>query len=79
MFKYEMHLHCSEVSACARSTALQMVEAYYKADYSGVVITDHFIFGNTAIDRSLPWKEKIEAQFSAYKDALSFGKSGILM
>ncbi len=74
MFRYEMHLHCAEVSACAHSSAEEMVKAYYDVGYSGVVITDHFIFGNTAIDRRLPWEEKISTQFDLYTNALKLGK-----
>ena len=52
MFKYEMHCHTNAISKCAISTPLEMVQAYYEAGFAGVVFTDHFIHGNTTVDRS---------------------------
>lgn len=74
MFCYEMHAHCREVSACGQSTALEMVEAYAKAGFAGIVFTDHFIHGNTAISRKLPWEERMHAYFAPYTAAKVRGK-----
>ena len=46
-YKYETHLHTSETSACAVSSAGDMVRAYADAGYTGIVVTDHFFNGNT--------------------------------
>lgn len=40
--KIEMHAHTSEVSPCARVPAAKVVDAYVKAGYQAVTITDHF-------------------------------------
>ncbi len=69
MYIYETHCHCSQCSACANSTSQELVAAYYKAGYSGMVLTDHFITGNTAVDRSLPWDVQMKAYYKAYQDA----------
>lgn len=69
MYKYEMHAHCSEVSRCGLSTAAEMVKAYAAAGFSGIVFTDHFIHGNTAVSRKLPWKERMHAYFSPFSEA----------
>ena len=61
MYLYETHCHCSQCSACAHSTSQELVLAYHKAGYAGVVFTDHFITGNTAVDRNLPWEDKMKA------------------
>lgn len=74
MFKYEMHCHTSAVSKCGRSTPEEMVKAYYDAGFSGIVFTDHFIHGNTAVDRSLPWKERMHLYFDPYDSAIELGK-----
>ena len=74
MYKYEMHCHTNSVSLCASSTPEDMVRAHYKAGFSGLVFTDHFIHGNTAIDRKLPWKERMNAYFSPYDSAKKLGK-----
>lgn len=39
---YETHLHTSEGSACGRSRAIDIVDAYKAAGYTGIIITDHF-------------------------------------
>lgn len=55
MYLYETHCHSSDCSRCGRSTARELVRAYHAAGYAGMVLTDHFVTGNTAVDRSLPW------------------------
>ena len=68
-YRYEMHCHCNWCSACAHSSPQAMAQAYYQAGYAGMVLTDHFLSGSTAIDRSLPWKDKVEAYWRAYEAA----------
>lgn len=65
MYKYDLHVHTNVGSLCAVSTPEEIVNAYYKAGYSGIVITDHFIRGNTAVSAKLPWEERIDAYYSA--------------
>lgn len=74
MFRYEMHLHCCEVSKCGVSKAEEFVKKYAELGFAGVVFTDHFIHGNTAISRSLEWKERMYAYFSPYDEAKRLGK-----
>lgn len=68
-FLYETHVHGSQCSRCAQSTTMEMVKAYYQAGYAGLVLTDHFIFGNTAVSRRFPWEERMECYFAAYLEA----------
>ena len=42
MYKYELHMHTSEGSACARNTGAEMVDFYANMGYAGMVVTDHF-------------------------------------
>ena len=70
-YLYETHCHCAAGSRCARSTAPELVRAYHAAGYSGLVLTDHFVLGNTAVDRSAPW----EVQMRCYYDAYLEGKA----
>lgn len=74
MYKYEMHAHCSEVSKCGRSTAVEMARALKQNGYAGVVFTDHFIHGNTNIPRQASWTEKMDFFFDSYKDVLKYGE-----
>lgn len=73
-YKYETHCHTSEASLCGESSAKDMVEAYYKAGYAGIVITDHFFNGNTAIPTSLPWIEWVNRFCLGYENALEAAK-----
>ena len=74
MYKYELHLHTKEGSACARSSAAEMVEFYIANGYSGLVVTDHFYHGNTAIDRNLPWSDFITEYSRGYEAAKEAAK-----
>ena len=69
LYRYETHIHCSQCSACASGTAQEMVRALYAAGYAGMVLTDHFIYGNTAVDRSLPWEQRMQRYYQAFLDA----------
>lgn len=68
-YKYETHLHTSEVSKCGASTAAEMVRAHKEAGYSGVVVTDHFINGNSGVPRHLSWQEQMEYYARGYEAA----------
>lgn len=73
-YLYETHMHTSDSSACGNNTAAEMVRAYAKAGYTGIIITDHFFYGNTAIDRDLPWNEWVELFCKGYENAKAEGE-----
>jgi len=73
-YLYETHMHTAEASACATGTGAEMVRAYADLGYSGVIITDHFFNGNSAISRRLPWKERVELLCRGYENALEEGE-----
>ena len=58
-FLYETHLHTAESSACAGSTAAEQVRAYKARGYTGIIVTDHFLNGNSSCPPGFPWREKI--------------------
>ena len=72
-YLFETHLHTSEGSACARSSAVEMVRAHSAAGYAGIVVTDHFFNGNTAVPRDLPWDERVRRFAAGWENALSEG------
>lgn len=74
MYKFEIHLHTNKCSGCAISSSEEMVLAAQKHGYSGIVITNHFFHGNTAIDRTLEWAEFVGAYKEDYLEAKEFGK-----
>lgn len=72
-YLYETHLHTSEGSACAGSTGAEIAAAYAAAGYTGIIITNHFFHGNTAVDRTLPWREWVEGFCKGYENAKAEG------
>ena len=73
-FLYETHMHTAEVSACATGSGAQMVRAYVSLGYAGMIVTDHFFNGNTAISASLPWEKRVDQFCKGYENALDEGK-----
>lgn len=69
LFKYETHCHSSRCSRCAHSSPRDLVLAYHARGFSGLVLTDHFIHGNTCVDRTLPWERQMQIYFDAYLEA----------
>ncbi len=72
-YRYETHMHTAESSACACSTGEEMARAYREAGYTGIVITDHFFYGNTAVDRKLSWSAWVERFCLGYEHAKKCG------
>lgn len=75
MYKYELHLHTSACSRCAISTSEEMIIAAKEADLSGIVLTNHFFRGNTAINRKLPWSQFAGAYAEDYYNAKKIGQA----
>lgn len=74
MYKFEIHLHTKACSACAVSDGIEMVDAAKAAGYSGIVITNHFYHGNTAVDRNLDWEDFVETYNKDYLATRNYGK-----
>lgn len=73
MYKYETHLHTSESSACGVSSGEEMARFHKSMGYTGIFVTDHFLNGNTAVPRGLPWSERIELFCIGYENAKKVG------
>lgn len=69
MYRYETHLHTAPVSRCARQTPRQALEFFRGLGYDGVFVTNHFIDGNCAADRSWPWEKQMDFYFGDYEEA----------
>lgn len=77
-YAYETHMHTLQGSKCGRNTGEEMTMAYHDAGYTGIIITDHFFYGNTAPDRKLPWTDWVTEFCKGYEDAKECGdKIGI--
>jgi len=72
-YLYETHMHTSEVSGCADSSAAQQVADYKKRGYTGIIVTDHFINGYTSIRSKLPWDKKMRQFMTGYIEAKKVG------
>ena len=73
-YLYETHLHTSQASACGKSLGREFVRRYRDAGYTGIIITDHFYHGNSAIDKNLPWKKWVNRFCEGYEDAREEGE-----
>lgn len=73
-FLYETHSHTKEASACGRVSGDDYIDYMIERGFSGMIFTDHFLNGNTAIARALPWEEKISLYTSGYKKACAAAK-----
>lgn len=62
-------MHTKEGSACASATGAEMVNAYIKLGYAGIIVTDHFFNGNTAISSHLTWESRVELFYRGYENA----------
>lgn len=72
-YLYETHLHTSKVSACASCSPAEQVRAYKDRGYAGIIVTDHFINGNSTCPKDLPWDEKMIFFSSGYREAQQEG------
>ena len=72
-YLYETHMHTCLASACGRSTGKEHARFYKDAGYTGIIMTDHFFGGNTAVNRELPWKERVSLFWRGYEDAKEEG------
>lgn len=71
MYKYELHCHTARTSACATLKAREIVDLFVANGYTGVFVTDHFLNGNTTVNRLLPfasYEEKIEEFCKGYEE-----------
>jgi len=73
-YLYETHSHTSEASACGRVSGSDYIDFMKYKGYQGMIITDHFFNGNSAINRSLPWEERVPLYADGYKRAKAASK-----
>ena len=71
---YETHLHTAFSSACGRSKGSEYIGYYQDLGYSGIIVTDHFYNGHTAVSRGLPWKEWVKQFCRGYEEARNEGE-----
>ena len=72
-FKYETHLHTAEASGCASASGAQQAKRYKELGYDGIIVTDHFFNGNTAVTNYSDWKERVNLFCKGYETAKAEG------
>ena len=72
-YRIELHAHTSAASACSSIAPDDMAFMYKKAGYGALIVTDHFLTGNTCVDRTLPWEEQVDLFFQGYEMAKKAG------
>jgi hypothetical protein len=72
-YLYETHLHTAGVSSCAKSRGPEYIKKYIDNGYSGIIVTDHFFHGNSAIPRDLPWSEWVKRFHGGYEETKEAG------
>ena len=74
MYRYETHLHTFYGSYCASVSGKFQAEAYKKAGYTGIIITEHFFNGSSCmIPKDLPWEERVALFCIGYEEAKKVG------
>lgn len=66
-------MHTAEGSECGQSIGAEMARAFKNAGYTGIIVTDHFFYGNTAVDRGLSWTDWVERFCRGYENAKAEG------
>ncbi len=69
-YRYELHCHTNWCSRCAHNSPQELAQAYWEKGYAGMVITDHFLLGSTAVDPNLSWEEKAR-RYNAPQEAVN--------
>ncbi|MBQ9085176.1 MAG: PHP domain-containing protein [Clostridia bacterium] len=72
-YRYEMHIHTSPCSA-GGSDIRDHIRVLKERGFSGMVVTNHFYYGDTRIDRDLPWEEFVDAYRQDYLYGLEYAK-----
>lgn len=72
-YLWETHMHTAETSRCGEVPGAEMVAAYHRAGYHGVVITDHFMNGYSVAASKPTWKAKIDTMYKGYRAAKAAG------
>ena len=68
-YVFETHLHTIEGSACSRTPAVEYIDYMKYLGYAGIIVTDHFFTGNSAVPRDIPWEKRVEQYCLGYERA----------
>lgn len=69
VWKYDLHVHTREVSPCGRMTIEEMGEAYERAGYDGIWLTNHLHRDFLEATAGMGWQERAETFLAPYRKA----------
>lgn len=72
-YKYETHLHTAEASGCASASGAEQARRYKALGYDGIIVTDHFFNGNTAVTNYYDWCDRVDRFCKGYENAKAEG------
>ncbi len=72
-YLYEMHQHTARCSACASASPTDTVRELKAAGFAGMVLTNHFFYGNTGIRRHQRWEDFVRPYEVQYLEAKAVG------
>ena len=75
MYKIELHLHTKYASGCGKMDAEEIVRAYAKAGYSGIVVTDHYNRKTIRYPQMLPLGNDLHGFLEGYYRVKKAGES----
>ncbi len=73
MNRYETHCHTSESSACASASGETQAKFYKARGFTGIIVTDHFLNGNTTAPWEEQWENRVDILFRGYENAKETG------
>lgn len=74
MYKTETHLHVSEISACSRLNAKEMVKLYHQEGYKTLFVSDHLCQKFIDSLGDISWEDKITIFLYGYYKAKEAAK-----
>jgi hypothetical protein len=72
-YLYETHLHTAGVSKCSVSKGADYIAGYKDLGYAGIIVTDHFLHGNSGLSGKLPWNEWVNEFCRGFEEAKEEG------
>ena len=73
-YRIEAHAHTSPISSCSEISVSELIEAYAKLEYNGIVITNHFMYDYGTCMRNNSVEDGVKKYLSDYYEAVELGK-----
>lgn len=71
-YLFDMHVHTSDTSFCAKQKAKDVCSEYKRLGYDGIVITDHVNAHTFESVLNLPWEQQADKFLKGYREAKKY-------